>query len=105
MESRSDIVDLFWEDLRGFLASTGYRQRKFCIDYRFNRNLFSDLAQGKTPSLKTIEKGYNIMREAGYQTMRDCRDDLALAAVQGGPEELNAAAEELRACYARAHSD
>lgn len=70
MADRSEIVDLYERDLRGFKSFTGLTMENFRKRHGLSRNVFWKLSQGYSASLATIERMYDAMDDSGFFSER-----------------------------------
>lgn len=70
MVKRSEVVDLYERDLRGFKSFTGLTTENFRKQFGISRNAFWKLSQGYSASLDAIERMYSAMDDAGFFSER-----------------------------------
>ena len=95
MVKRSDVVDLYERDLRGFKSFTGLTTENFRKKHGVSRNVFWKLSQGYSASLDTIERMYGEMDRAGFVSERRKEQLLIREARAGNLTEVMEMARQL----------
>lgn len=95
MADRSEIVDLYERDLRGFKSFTGLTMENFRKRHGLSRNVFWKLSQGYSASLATIERMYDAMDDSGFFSERRKEQWLIREAREGNLLEVVRMAKQL----------